>query len=203
MKRIAYLSALLTVSLTTGCIERRFVVDSMPRGALVYHNGNYLGITPVDGYIVYYGKHHFRLIKEGYETLDVLQNYPPPWYEWPGIDFITENIYPLKVRDVRNFTYTLRPMSAVSADEVRMRAEQLRARGQNIGAPLAPRPLAPAPAPPPPPPPPPGAPPQGEEQLPLAPPPTPLPGPAAGVPPGPPPGGTGGQGMSNISRGRD
>ncbi len=194
MKRIAYLSALLAVSLAAGCIERRFVVDSIPRGALVYHNGNYLGITPVDGYIIYYGKHHFRLIKEGYETLDVLQNYPPPWYEWPGIDFITENIWPLKVRDVRNFTYTMRPLSAVSAEEVRMRAEQLRSRGQTIGAPPAPRPVAPAPAPSPPPPPPPGVPPQGaapEEQLPLAPPPTPLPGPAAGAPLAPPPAGPG------------
>ncbi|HEY7424061.1 MAG TPA: PEGA domain-containing protein [Gemmataceae bacterium] len=191
MKRIAYLSALLTVSLTAGCIERRFVVDSKTqesRGALVYYNGNYLGTTPVDGYLVYYGKQHFRLIKEGYETLDVVQNYPPPWYELPGIDFITENIWPFKVRDVRVFKYEMRPLATVSPDEVRQRAEQLRSRGQGIGVPATPRPVAP-------PPPPPGAPPQGtppEEQLPLAPPPRPVPGPATGAPQGPPPAGVSG-----------
>jgi hypothetical protein len=156
MKRIALMAALLTVGLATGCVERRFVVNSNPPGALVYHNGIYLGTTPVDGYIVYYGKQHFRLIKEGYETLDVVQTYPPPWYEWPGIDFITENIVPFKVRDVRTFCYDMRPLAAVSPEEVHLRAEQLRARGQTIGAP---RPLPPAP--PPPPPPPPGVPPQG------------------------------------------
>ena len=150
MKRIAILTALLTVGATAGCVERRFVVTSNPPGALVYHNGIYLGLTPVDGYVIYYGKQHFRLIKEGYETLGVVQKYPPPWYEWPGIDFITENIVPFKVRDVRSFCYDMRPIQAVSPEEVHQRAEELRARGQTIGAPPAPRPVLPAPAPPPP-----------------------------------------------------
>jgi hypothetical protein len=150
MRRIACLTALLTISWTTGCVERRFTINSDPVGALVYHNGNYLGITPVDGYLIYYGKQQFRLIKEGYETLDIVQTYDPPWFDWPGIDFVTENIYPGKLRDVRRFCYTMRPLQSIPPDDVRMRAEQLRARGQNIGTPLPPRPLAPSvPSPPP------------------------------------------------------
>jgi hypothetical protein len=139
---------LLMTTGTIGCVERRFTVHSEPVGALVYHNGRYLGVTPVDGYIVYYGKQQFRLVKEGYETLDVVQEYDPPWYEWPGIDFVTENINPFKVRDVRRFCYPMRPLQSIPPEEVRERAEELRAAGQNIGVPAPPRPVAPAPAPP-------------------------------------------------------
>jgi hypothetical protein len=171
MKRIACLAALVTIGSTVGCVERRFTVYSDPPGALVYVNGNYLGMTPVDGYITYYGKQQFTLIKEGYETLDVVQSYPPPWYEWPGIDFLTENIWPFKLRDVRKFSYTMRPLQSIPPDDVRSRAESLRARGQNIGVPLPPRPLAPAATLPPP-----SAPAEG-----TLPSPRPLPPPPAGV----------------------
>lgn len=158
MKRNACLAVLLAASLTAGCVERRFVINSEPSGALVYHNGTYLGTTPVDGYIVYYGKQQFRLIKESYQTLDVVQKYDPPWYELPGIDFVSENIWPFKVRDVRPFVYTMQPIQAVRPDDVRQRAEELRARGQTIGVPNSPRPIV---APPPPPPPPVVPPPNG------------------------------------------
>jgi hypothetical protein len=190
MKRTACMALLLAAGLTAGCVERRFVINSDPPGALVYHNGIYLGATPVDGYLTYYGKQQFRLIKEGYETLDVVQKYPPPWYELPGIDFATENINPFKVRDVRCFHYTMQPLQTIRPDDVRGRAEQLRARGQMLGVPPSPRPILVTPPTPPPdlppptplPPTPPGGaalgspapvnPPAG----PLAPPPAPAPG---------------------------
>lgn len=156
MKRFAGSTILLMGMLAAGCVERRFVVHSDPPGALVYHNGIYLGPAPVDGYITYYGKQHFRLIKEGYDTRDIVQPYMPPWYEIPGVDFFSENIWPFKLRDVRSFCYTLQPMQTVRPDDVRQQAEELRARGQTIGVPRPPRPLlpetmlpAPSPMPPP------------------------------------------------------
>jgi hypothetical protein len=145
MKPSVCLAALLLMSGTIGCVERRFTIYSEPAGALVYHNGRYLGVTPVDGYLIYYGKQQFRILKEGYETLDVVQEYWPPWYELPGIDFVAENLYPGKLRDVRRFCYQLRPLQSIPPDDVRMRAEQLRSLGQNIGVPAPPRPLGPAP----------------------------------------------------------
>ena len=136
---------LLTIILTGGCVERRFVVTSDPPGALVYHNGIYLGATPVDGYLTYYGKQQFRLMKEGYETLDIVQAYMPPWYEIPGVDFFSENVWPFKLYDHRTFHYQLRPLQQVRQDEVLDRARALRGRGQAIGAPAP----IPPPAPPP------------------------------------------------------
>lgn len=171
MKRIACLAALLTISSAAGCVERRFTIYSEPPGALVYFNGNYLGTTPVDGSLIYYGKQQFTLIKEGYETLDVVQPYPPVWYDFPGLDFIAENIWPFKLRDVRKFSYTMRPLQSIPPDDVRTRAEELRSRGQNIGVPLPPRPLSPAAAAPQPAPPPDG----------MLPAPRPVPPPPAGV----------------------
>jgi hypothetical protein len=142
---------LLAACLAGGCVERRFVVYSDPPGALVYINGQYVGASPVDYYYVYHGKYHIRLIKDGYETLDVLQNVRVPWYELPGPDLVAEAILPLKIRDVRNFAYTLQPLQAVRADDVANRAAQLRAQGQSIGAPREPRPVPPGAAPPAPP----------------------------------------------------
>jgi hypothetical protein len=146
MKPNARLGAvLLAACLAGGCVERRFVVYSDPPGALVYVNGQYVGASPVDFYYVYYGKYHIRLVRDGYETLDVLQNVRAPWYQLPGPDLITEAFIPLKIRDVRNFAYTLQPLQAVRADDVANRAAQLRAQGQSIGAPRAPRPAPGAP----------------------------------------------------------
>jgi hypothetical protein len=158
MRRSARLGAVvLAAALAAGCVERRYVVYSDPPGALVYRNGVYLGATPVDDYYVYYGKYEFVLVKDGYETLRVLQDIPAPVYEWPGLDFLSENVNPFKIRDVRSFSYTLQPLQAVRPEELRHRADELRARGQSIGAPREPRPApagppplaAPVPAPPP------------------------------------------------------
>jgi hypothetical protein len=165
MKRNAGLGAVLLVAgLSAGCVERRMVIYSDPPGALVYVNNQYVGATPVDYWWVYYGKYHFTLVKDGYETLNVQQDVPAPWYEWPGADFISE-VQPFKVRDVRSFCYTLQPMLQVQPEDLRRRADELRARGQAIGTPAEPRPVAPGP--------------------PAVPPPTP-PGPVLGPPAEPP-----------------
>jgi hypothetical protein len=138
---------LLAAGLSGGCVERRFIVYSDPPGALVYINGQYVGATPADFYYVYHGKYHIRLVRDGYETLEVEQAVPAPWYELPGVDFLAENVNPFKIRDVRNFCYTLQPLQAVRADDVANRANELRARGQTIGAPRPPRPIASEPQP--------------------------------------------------------
>jgi hypothetical protein len=145
MKQSAGLAVLvLTLSLTVGCVERRYTINSDPPGALVYRNNSQcLGYTPVDDYIVYYGKYKFTLVKDGYEPLEVIQKYPPPWYEFPGLDFLSENVWPFKLRDVRCFHYQLQPMKTVQANDVRQRAEELRQRGAAIGVPREPRPIGP------------------------------------------------------------
>src|SRR5262249_31404349 len=118
MKPIACLGVvLLTADLAAGGVQRRLVVYSDPPAALVYLNNQYVGATPVDFYYVYYGKYQFTLVKDGYETLNVIQDIPAPWYELPGPDFIAE-VQPFKIRDVRSFCYTLQPLQQVRPDDL-------------------------------------------------------------------------------------
>ena len=136
MNRAAWLVPMMgLVCLTSGCVTRRVLITSDPPGAIVYRNGVYLGPTPVEEPFVYYGKYRYRLVKDGYEPLDVTQDIDAPWYELPGIDFVTENIYPCTLRDTRPLHYQLQPAVPVRPDDIRNRAEQLRIEGKSIQPP--------------------------------------------------------------------
>ncbi len=136
MKRSAALAvALVLTLLATGCVTRRFLITTDPPGAIVFRDGQPIGATPVESSFVYYGKYHFRLVKDGYEPLDVDQEVAPPWYEIIGIDFFSENIWPFTLRDRQCFHYTLQPVVQVPHDELRRRGEELRGRGRLIQPP--------------------------------------------------------------------
>jgi hypothetical protein len=141
---------LLLVAVNAGCVERRFVITSDPPGALVYHNGVPIGTTPVDDSFVYYGVHEFILVRDGYETLVVKQKVAAPWYEYFGIDFFSENVWPCHVSDVRRLHFTMQLATRDRVDEVLDRAVQVRTQGQSIGpprpAPAPPQPVLPPPA---------------------------------------------------------
>lgn len=115
-----------------GCVERRFVIESDPPGALVLVNGQPLGTTPVDGHFIYYGNYDFTLVKDGYETLHVDQRIRAPWYQWPLVDFASENLYPGKLEDVRRFRYAMQPMTQVNTQQLLNQADALRDRGRSL-----------------------------------------------------------------------
>ncbi len=134
MQRYALLAlGLLLAVLGPGCVERRFVIESDPPGAMVYRNGIPLGLTPVDDHFVYYGKYNFTLTRAQFETLHVTEDIAAPWYELPGVDFVSENIYPFTVRDVRRLKYSLKPLQPDNPQDLLKEAQFLRARGQTIG----------------------------------------------------------------------
>jgi hypothetical protein len=148
--------ALVFTAASTGCVERRYVVTSDPPGALVYRNGVPLGPAPVDDFFVYYGDYDITLVKDGYETLHAKVKINAPWYEYPPLDFVAENLFPYTIRDIREggqFHFQLQPLQAVRPDDVLKRANELRGQGRALGvqpenevpAPprLAPGPVAP------------------------------------------------------------
>lgn len=114
----------------TGCVRRRMTIRSNPVGALVYVDDYEIGTTPISVNFTNYGTRKIRVVKEGYETLTVMQPIPTPWYEIPPLDFFSENLVPGEIRDRRNLFYQLRPQLVVPDDQLRARAEELRARGQ-------------------------------------------------------------------------
>jgi hypothetical protein len=158
--RLAWLCALLVCALPAGCVQRRLTIRSNPPGALVYVDDHPIGTTPVSTDFVYYGTRKVRLVQSGYETLNVLQPIPAPWYQYPGLDFVTENLVPGEIRDDRVVEYQLQPQVVVPGEQLLERGENLRRgaaaappvpvgpAGPSYGPPIEPRPGLPSSPPP-------------------------------------------------------
>jgi hypothetical protein len=114
-------------------------INSTPPGALVYIGNEQIGVTPVSVNFLYYGVREIRLVKDGFETEVVEHDVPAPWYEYPPLDFFSENLWPQEIRDERVFDIALRPQRIIPNEEIYGRAQELRGRArQGIIAPSLP-----------------------------------------------------------------
>ncbi len=118
----------------SGCVQRRMTVRSNPPGALLYVDDYEIGATPISTNFVYYGNRKMRLVKDGYETLTVIQPIPAPWYQYPPFDFITENFLPGEIRDQRTIDFQLKPQMVVPTDQLISRAEGMRRNNYTLPA---------------------------------------------------------------------
>ena len=114
----------------TGCVERRYTIRTDPPGALIIANGEPIGISPVSKSFTFYGSRSIRIIKEGYETKDIVQPIKAPWFDNLATEFFTENLIPYTFRDDVEFNYKLDPLVPVDDNAVRARAEATRAAAQ-------------------------------------------------------------------------
>jgi hypothetical protein len=134
---INLLVVVLALAAAGGCVQRRMLVRSNPPGAMVYIDDQPIGHTPVSVPFTYYGTRNFRLIKDGFETATQPHNVPAPWYEYPPLDFASENLWPWEIRDERIIDFTLVPQQRVPEQELLNRAEGLRRRtNQGISTPI-------------------------------------------------------------------
>lgn len=135
VKPVVKLAVLLLIlcACHSGCVHRRMTVRSNPPGALVYvdDQAEPIGVTPISHDFIYYGTRKFRLVKDGYETLTVMQPISAPWYQYPPLDLVTENFVPGDIRDQHVLDFQLKPQTVVPTDQLISRAEQLR---QNVHA---------------------------------------------------------------------
>ncbi|MEM9658951.1 MAG: PEGA domain-containing protein, partial [Planctomycetota bacterium] len=114
---------LALLSLLPGCVRRRMLVRSNPPGATVYVDNQAVGETPCGVDFIYYGTREIRLVKPGYETLTVNQSIPAPWYEYPPLDFVSENLVPREIQDYRTLSYDLSPQRVAPTDQLLARAQ--------------------------------------------------------------------------------
>ena len=140
----AILAALVLCAGLCGCVQRRMTIRSNPPGALVYVDNYEIGTTPVSTHFIYYGTREIRLVKDGYETKTVMQKFPAPWYEFPGIDFFSENCVPGEIRDQRDLTFQLERQRVVPTEQLMDQAQRLRS-GTVLGAPMPGQPAPPGP----------------------------------------------------------
>lgn len=128
LRRAALAAAMLVlVGTLSGCVERRYTIRSnVP--ALVVVNGEELGTTPVSRSFWYYGDREITLMAPGYETRHEIVEINAPWWDNLATEFFTENLVPYTFRDEREFTFELKPPPPVAPEDVRGRAEALRAQ---------------------------------------------------------------------------
>ena len=129
------LAALLAIAGLGGCVERRYTIRSEPPGALVIVNSEEKGITPVSSSYTFYGKRSVRVVKDGYQTLEIVQDFEAPWYDNSLTEFFTENFIPYTFRDERTFTYKLQPEEPTEPNKLLSNAESLRAEARTIPPP--------------------------------------------------------------------
>ncbi len=129
-----WIALVVAVSVTAGgCVHRRFTVRTNPPGARLFVDDYEIGTTPVSHDFVYYGTRKIRLVKDGYETLTILQPIPTPWWDLPGIDFVTENLIPTELRDHRVLDFQMQPQVIVPTEQLIGRADELRrSRNPNV-----------------------------------------------------------------------
>jgi hypothetical protein len=119
-------AVLFAAFFSSGCVQRRMLIRSNPPGARVYVDDYEIGDTPVSANFTYYGTRKIRLVKDGCETLTVMQPFPTPWYEYVPLDFVSENLLPGKITDKRVLDYQLRPQIVAPPEQLRARGEELR-----------------------------------------------------------------------------
>ena len=136
----ACLLSLFTTT-TDAAVRRRITIKTNPPGALVYIDDQEIGVTPVSTSFTYYGTRKIQIVKDGYETVTVLREIKPPWYQIPGIDFVTENLMRREFRDERLLQFQLVPLRIRTTNELIQRGSELKQRArQGVIAPLGNKP---------------------------------------------------------------
>jgi hypothetical protein len=112
-----------------GCVRRTMTISTAPQGARVILNDQEIGTSPVKVDFIWYGDYGVTLRKDGYEILQTHKMVPAPWYELPGIDFVSEVLWPGWIHDQRELEFELQPAGeAVSGEELMKNAEEMRER---------------------------------------------------------------------------
>lgn len=105
-------------------------VRTSPPGATVSVDNQVIGTTPAATSFVYYGTREFRIEKDGYRTETIRERFNPPWYEFPGLDFVTETLWPGEIRDERIVDVELVPKVYEPSTDVVQRADSLRTQSR-------------------------------------------------------------------------
>lgn len=127
--RVLLLAAVVTFG-QFGCVHRRLMVNSNPPGAMVLAEGREIGYTPTAVDFTYYGQRELTLIKDGYETTTRMVPIRAPWYQWPVVDFFSENLWPFHTTNRQSVSVDLQPKLMIPNQELLNRGQQLRSESQ-------------------------------------------------------------------------
>ena len=132
-RSIILLLLLAELVFVSGCVRRRLTVRTNPPGAVAYLDNVELGKTPISRNFEYYGKRELKLVREGYEPHVEMIHLRAPWYQWPGLDFVSEVLIPGTITDERVYPINLKPQQIVSQDDLIAEGERLKAIAHSSG----------------------------------------------------------------------
>jgi hypothetical protein len=122
----------------TGCIDRRFVVETNVPGAQVFVNNRQIGPSPADTGWEHPGQYQFRVVAPGYEPLTECRTVQARWYDYAPLDFFVGVLWPFHIEDVRRFRFDLREARQMNVVEIESKADALRERTKNLPPPSVP-----------------------------------------------------------------
>ncbi len=95
---------------------------------MVVVDGREIGYSPASVDFTYYATREIKLVKDGYETLTTQQSFEKPWYQYPGLEFVSDNLLPVTVTNRHDLTYNMHPSVIQPAGDLRGRADTFRSR---------------------------------------------------------------------------
>jgi len=93
---ILVLLCALTTLASTGCVRRRMNDPHQSSGAQVFVDDQEVAPPPVPPATFTTATRKLTVIKDGYKTETLYHKFNPPWYQYPPLDFLTENVIPRK-----------------------------------------------------------------------------------------------------------
>ena len=103
---IIFLTALI---FSAGCVKRMVTINSEPSGAKVFFDQKDIGVTPCTTDFAFYGSHAIKLVKEGYKDFYASARLKAPVYQYIPLDFISDVLLPVTLKDTHELTYQLTP----------------------------------------------------------------------------------------------
>jgi len=134
-RRPVALLLLAGLSLSWGCVERRYTIRTDPPGATIIVNGEEIGPSPASRNYYFYGDREITMILDGHQTKTVIQPIKAPWWDNYATEFFTENLVPWTIRDERVFKYQMLPAVSPPEGVLRDRAESLRSEARILPPP--------------------------------------------------------------------
>ena len=120
----------ISALLISGCVERRLTINTDPQGALVVLNDEEIGISPVTVAFNWYGDYTVRINKDGYQTLNTHRNLKQPMKDVFPIDFFYEVLYPGRIVDEYEWSFTLNEYTPIDRQELLKAASAVREQAQ-------------------------------------------------------------------------
>lgn len=122
----------------SGCVTRSITVKTNPSNALVYIDNELIGESPVTMPFTYYGHRKIMIERKDengvltHERIIAYEKTKAPFYEIFPLDFFSELLLPIRLKDDQVFSYNLvevKPLSIKDQQEKMLKnAEELRQR---------------------------------------------------------------------------